>query len=808
MKENNFHLTPSQKVGKEKLEAFLDSSERIFLFTGKPGVGKAQPLNSKIQTPFGEKILSSLNINDEVFTRKGDVSNITGIFPQGKRDVYKIDFSDGTSAYSDIEHIWNVRATSGNAKASGFKNMTLKEIIKKGVLYKSPRDIKNKYEGHSKWEIPVCQPVKNYKKNFIIDPYVLGVLIGDGSLVGNVPLISNPFSDKEIIEKVSSIVEKEGFKITLIQRKSKKACPQYMISKGLNEEGFIRRIKYLKLDVLSKEKFIPSIYFLGSLEQRLELLRGLMDTDGSCCLKNKSTFYTSSFKLCEDVMYLIRSLGGVCSSSFFERNGVMEYKISMRNKFNPFFLKRKSRNYKLKNISKTIRKVSFHRNEEVACIMIRDLEHLYLTNDFIVTHNTTLNKITLKEHIQADIDSNSSGYDINIAGITLSHQAKNVLGEHIPNVFTFAKAYGMKEVIDEVTGARSFEIDQYNKDIIVGRCAVPVFVHDEVSQYTPEMIRIVLEQTPVFSKIIFMGDKAQLPPIDPEGLMEVDADSPIFDLEIPESCKHELTERVRQAEGNPILELSDVIREEIFAEQPNIKRVLDIIKVPDMTDGIGYDFVTYNDLLNHIKDKDYLKTALIGFRRKKCINKWNPIIRNFILNSPYDIIVENDVICMTDNYYSLDDTGRPYCVFNNSDVFVIKKVTTYKHRYIIGNKTYYIDCFKAKTSFKPNEFFVTPTTNGEIDFQKALSEVADLCNAKKLYWKQFWDFKKFFCRWTYAYAITAYKCQGSTYDTVYVDINDILLTLPLTPKRKLQTIYTAITRAKNDVWFLKGNVTK
>ena len=56
----------------------------------------------------------------------------------------------------------------------------------------------------------------------------------------------------------------------------------------------------------------------------------------------------------------------------------------------------------------------------------------------------------------------------------------------------------------------------------------------------------------------------------------------------------------------------------------------------------------------------------------------------------------------------------------------------------------------------------------------------------------------------YGYAITAYKAQGSSYDSIYLDINDVLLTRPLTPKRKLQTIYTAITRARNNVYFLKG----
>lgn len=416
---------------------------------------------------------------------------------------------------------------------------------------------------------------------------------------------------------------------------------------------------------------------------------------------------------------------------------------------------------------------------------------------------TTLNKITLKSYIDTDKNEYNSGSNINVAGIAFAHKAKNELGKHIPNVFTFAKAFGLKEVIDEDTGKRTFEIDKYSKGVPIGKQSIPVFVHDEVSQYDSAMLKIVLENTSIFSKIIFMGDRAQLPPVDSEGLMKPDEDSPVFNLKIPESCKHELTERVRQAEGNPILELSDIIREEIFAEKPNVSRIISEIQKPNMVNGMGYNFIKYDSLFEHIRKRDYLDTALIGFRKKKCVDKYNPQIRNYLLNNPINNIVAGDYICMTDNYYKKDEaTDYWYCAFNNSDTFKILDVETVKEKYRIGDKVYYFDCFRAKVT-NSNHLFIAPTHNGSIDYQKALKEVASLCRKGEIKWIDFWDFKKVFCQWTYGYCLTAYKCQGSTYKTVYVDINDILLTKPLTPKRKLQTIYTAITRAKEDVWFLK-----
>lgn len=415
---------------------------------------------------------------------------------------------------------------------------------------------------------------------------------------------------------------------------------------------------------------------------------------------------------------------------------------------------------------------------------------------------TTMTKICLSEFINADIESHSSGSDINVAGIALAHQAKNVLGEHIPNVFTFAKAYGMKEVIHK-DGSRTFDYDPYAEEAPIGEAAVPVFVHDEVSQYTPEMLKIVLEKTSMFSKIIFMGDKAQLPPIDPDNKMGRDADSPVFDIELTEECQHELTERVRQSQDNPILDLSDAIREEIFGKQ-DIYKILKIIEKPNMINGCGYGHMPYRELNNHLKEKNQISRRIIAFRNKT-IEYYNFDIRNFLLNKPEKIIIENDIICMTDNFYHETKDGYIDYKLYNSDTFKLGRIEKRKINFSDGMKTHRVEVYVAKIVDEFKKEFIIPTEEGEVQYEKALEIMSEKCKAHKMKWETFWNFKKKFCSATYGYAVTAYKSQGSTYDTVYVDINDILLTKPLTPKRKLQTIYTAITRAKFDVWFLKAS---
>lgn len=420
---------------------------------------------------------------------------------------------------------------------------------------------------------------------------------------------------------------------------------------------------------------------------------------------------------------------------------------------------------------------------------------------------TFINKIALKEYIDADINSGATGSDINVAGICLAHQAKNVLGNHIPNVFTFASAFGMKEVFHD-DGSRSFEYNKWQVDIPIGECSIPIFVHDEISQYNSAMTKIMLEKTSMFSKIILIGDIAQLPPIEPPGSTRpVDADSPIFDLEIPEECKHTLTDIVRQKEGNSILELSREIRKEILGSQ-NIKRVFELINRPKMIDGEGFDFLPYGErLYEHIKSKDLLKIKVIAFR-KKTVEYFNFEIRNYLLNSPEPRIIENDIICMLDNYYHRSDrnSNEVSFVLHNSDMFKLERVfeRTLKHQ--IGQKTYRVDVHQGTIVGDKNRFVVVPTNFGQSKLEEYKKEISDLCRGGKIPWKLFWDFHKRFCNCGYGYAVTAYKCQGSTYETVYVDINDIFLTRPLTPKRKLQTIYTAMTRASKDVYFLNSKL--
>lgn len=412
---------------------------------------------------------------------------------------------------------------------------------------------------------------------------------------------------------------------------------------------------------------------------------------------------------------------------------------------------------------------------------------------------TTILKLALKELLE---DSKQKSQLPNVAGITVAHQAKNNLSKSISRVTTFAAAFGFKEEVDEITGERTFSpVDRkYLKEVPIGYLDIPVFVHDEVSMYSHQMKNIVMEKRSVFSKVIFVGDNAQLPPIDPK--MKVDEDSPIFDLPVPDWCKHELTERVRQKKGNPILDLSDMIREEIFGSQ-NVVRIIEQILKPKIVDGCGYDLIHSHNLIDDYIlncQGDFLNNKIIAFR-KKTVDVANTSIRNKIFNNSPERLLPGDAICLSRNY--MVENGPSRFKLENAQNFVIKSVE--KFNFNTGFTDYPIPSYYGFIDDDRSRFIITPQAEGYLTYQRAIKELEANARINGKEWKSYWEFVDLFAQHTMAYSINAYRCQGSTYKNVYVDLIDILTVKPLTPKRKLQTIYTAITRPTHWVKFIKPN---
>jgi len=408
-------LNEEQKIAKQLI---LDNP--VTLLKGMAGSGKAQDVDSLVITPDGTKRIGDITPGDFVISEYGDPIKVLDIFPQGKKDLYKITFSDGFSTTCCKEHLWNVirrnnlhsqynRNNKPNLKYQEYETLSLEEIINKGI----------KTGKKDKWFIPVQGLTQFNNRQVTIDPYIVGCLIGDGSLTGLTPEITS--EDKEIVDYFQLWCDRNNLNFYQKQSVNKKGNRiQYSITSNKNQEiveynTLTKKLKeYNLMGSNSFNKFIPKDYLYNSKEVRLELLQGLMDTDGwiqtnkfrnNKGISSQPYYCTVSKQLKDDFVFLIQSLGGICyvteKQGKYKAKGEKDYKLTAINyricinfpnelRENIFKLNRKKERITEQKsiINRSISKIEFLKTDEAVCILVDSPTHLYLTDNFIVTHNT------------------------------------------------------------------------------------------------------------------------------------------------------------------------------------------------------------------------------------------------------------------------------------------------------------------------------------------------------------------------------------------------------------------------------------
>ena len=379
----------------------------LIILAGRPGMGKAQPIYTPVLTANGEwKSIGSLRVGELLASIDGRKSTVEAINFRGNLDTYKIYFSDGRSTVVAGDHLWQV----------GYREWRKDRLFTTDELL-----VKLKYKRYNnRLYIPVISGdfgVANY--DVPVDPYVLGCLIGDGDVSSPTPRMTS--IDEQIIENIKKRLP-GGYSI----RKSSSKYQYSIVTKDIPGRSMIngnkfggkygdkyQKIHYKLTEALksiglygkySYDKFIPEIYFKSPLNARIDLLRGLFDTDG-WVEKNKAVrFSSASRKLAEDVQALIRSIGGLCSISvkkgMYVKNGERKYttqqyvcKIRHEHAEQLFLLDRKkelARRTKNTSVRLNIKKIEKIESAECCCISVSHKTGLYITNDYIVTHNSAV----------------------------------------------------------------------------------------------------------------------------------------------------------------------------------------------------------------------------------------------------------------------------------------------------------------------------------------------------------------------------------------------------------------------------------
>ena len=356
-------------------------------------MGKAQPLDANIKTRDGWKRMGELQMGDELASVDGERSIVTGIYPQGLKQIYKVTFSDGRQAECCDEHLWQVM----------YRDWTKPRVINTARLIEMLACVR--YRSRL-WIEPVSGDFGDCKE-LPIHPWVLGALLGDGTLALSHSSISFSTNSSESVERMNALA---GYEMELVHAG---ANDWRLVSKAkiaVNGQRVAVATNYFRaaLDGLgmlgcrSFDKFIPTQYLESDKSSRLALFQGLMDTDGWIEKCGSIRFCSASEQLAKDVASLARSLGGFCSVSTKKtsyvyqgkcKQGRLAYVLNMSFKagFEAFTLSEKKerlRSHWDRQRRLTFKSIEPVRTAQAQCISVSHPSRTYVTNDYVVTHNT------------------------------------------------------------------------------------------------------------------------------------------------------------------------------------------------------------------------------------------------------------------------------------------------------------------------------------------------------------------------------------------------------------------------------------
>lgn len=378
---------------REVMDAFTDDKiHTVVAMTGSQ-LGKALDIMTPIATLEGFKLMRDLAVGDKVFSERGEVCEVvaaTGIMYNHR--CYEVEFSDASKIVADAEHLWQVQ---DNLRRSVEKTLTTAELR---MNYKA--GVRNRYA------IPVTAALELPERDLLIEPYTLGCWLGDGNSYSAQMTLHK--ADLEIAERIRQV----GYEVVIRGRGN-------VANIQIEPESRSMHSKLAKLGVL-RNKHIPAEYLRSSARQRLELLRGLMDTDGTITADGFCNFDQKNERLAFEVLELLRTLGFKPTIRKrivkFKSQGVMKESASWRIFFVAyedqavFHLRRKKARLKSRTagrVSETFRRriISIREvaSRPVKCIAVNSGSHLYLAGESLIpTHNSeTLNNI-IGRYVQVD----------------------------------------------------------------------------------------------------------------------------------------------------------------------------------------------------------------------------------------------------------------------------------------------------------------------------------------------------------------------------------------------------------------------
>jgi phosphate starvation-inducible protein PhoH and related proteins len=354
--------------------------------------GRAQPVATPVLTADGFRPIGSLSIGDLVVGSDGKPTPVLGVYPQGEKDIYRVTTQDGASTLATGDHLWAVATRDDRRRGKPLRVLTTREMI--GNL---------RANHYHRYELPLhSSPVRFPYREVPMDPYALGLLLGDGCLTGTTtPGFAS--GDPELAWELQ--LRLPGIEVR------PRGGPDYQLNKVTSPGDVItlenpvtavaRRLGVI--GARSATKFVPDLYLYNSARVRLAVLQGLLDTDGGPVTQKDRTcriqYTTTSPRLRDDVIFLVRSLGGVA----YHRHDAHIIDIRLPEGIEPFRLTRKRDTYNAAGGGRPMRFIESIEPAgaaEAVCIAVAAADSLYTTEDFLLTHNTLNDSFIILDEAQ------------------------------------------------------------------------------------------------------------------------------------------------------------------------------------------------------------------------------------------------------------------------------------------------------------------------------------------------------------------------------------------------------------------------
>ena len=351
------------------------------IFAAEMGVGKGGLPSTKVATPTGWTTLGVIKVGDDVINPSGGTTRVLGVYPRGRMAMYRVVFSDGSSTVCSADHLWCVRTASRKHRGLAYETITLQEIVAGGLYYAN---------GNAKHYVPMVEPVQYSGSVLPISPYLAGYILGNGSLTGYTNIVSIP--DQETVDRLNGLM---GTPLCLKKNSEYDYhIKDVVVNRWIDEAG--------QRGCRSEAKSVGDDYLFASADDRISLLQGLCDSDGYACASGGVEYSTTSTNLRDAFVALVQSLGGTCAVSERlpeytycgeRRVGQLAYRIyaSLPARVMPFRLSRKAKAYVVPvkyQPTRAIASVEPVGDDECICIAVESAEQQYVTDDYIVTHNT------------------------------------------------------------------------------------------------------------------------------------------------------------------------------------------------------------------------------------------------------------------------------------------------------------------------------------------------------------------------------------------------------------------------------------